>query len=108
MSTPVTDLNERTVRLHLLVAGLVLLGLLCWDLGGRELWTDEEFSLSAQAPLEHAAFGDASHPPLYGTLLHFWLQAGTSDGWLRAFSVPWALLAWWLGWLVAVRLGLKR
>ncbi|MCE5239602.1 glycosyltransferase family 39 protein [bacterium] len=101
-------IENRAVRLHLLAAGLLLTALLCWDLGGRELWTDEEFSLAAQAPLHHAAFGDASHPPLYPALLHFWLQWGTSDGWLRAFSIPWALLAWWLGWLVAVRLGLKR
>lgn len=102
------EIGKRAVRLHLLAAGLLLTALLCWDLGGRELWTDEEFSLAAQAPLHHAAFGDASHPPLYPTLLHFWLQRGTSDGWLRAFSIPWALLAWWLGWLIAVWLGLKR
>ncbi len=102
-----TDVANRTIRLHLVAAGLVLLVLLCWNLGGRALWTDEEFSLAARAPLGQAAFGDASHPPLYPVLLHFWLQAGTSDAWLRAFSVPWALLAWWLGWLVATRLGLK-
>lgn len=103
-----TPVDERKVRLHLLAAGLVLLVLLSWDLGGRALWTDEEFSLAAAAPLAHAALGDASHPPLYPALLHFWLQVGTSDAWLRAFSIPWALLAWWLGWLVAARLGMKR
>lgn len=108
--------SDRAVRLPLMAAGLVLCALLCWNLGGRELWTDEEFSLGARGPLQQAAFGDASHPPLYPTLLHFWLQsprtsspdAAVSDGWLRAFSIPWALLAWWLGWLLAQRLGLKR
>lgn len=111
-----TELGNRQVRLHLIAAGLLLFVLLCWDLGGRELWTDEEFSLAAAAPLEHAAFGDASHPPLYPTLLHFWLQVEPRpapngaflDGWLRLFSIPWALLAWWLGWLIAARLNLRR
>jgi hypothetical protein len=111
------------VRWHLLAAGLVLACLLCYDLGGRELWTDEGYSLSAAGPLPEAAFGDASHPPGYQLLLHYWLRAcpeagsgrtglreqtGLSDGWLRAFGVPWALLAWWLGWVIAARLGLKR
>ena len=113
-------LSERAVRWHLLAAGLVLACLLCYDLGGRALWTDEGYSLSAGGPLLHAVFGDASHPPGYQFLLHYWLHlapqtawgrwngVSASDGWLRAFNVPWALLAWWLGWLVASRLGLKR
>ncbi|MEI6503015.1 MAG: hypothetical protein WCP21_18555, partial [Armatimonadota bacterium] len=108
------------MRWHLLAAGLVLACLLCYDLGGRALWTDEGYSLSAGGPLPHAVFGDASHPPGYPLLLHYWLHlapqaawgrwhgVSASDGWLRAFSVPWALLTWWLGWLIASRLGLKR
>lgn len=102
-----------------MLAGLLLTCLLVYDLGGRELWTDEEFSLVAQAPLQHAAFGDASHPPGYAVLLHYWLRLspqveqgrstpGPSDGWLRAFSIPWALLTWLLGWLIAARLNLRR
>lgn len=124
--------SERAVRWHLLAAGLVLGVLLCYDLGGRELWTDEGYSLSAGRALPEAAFGDASHPPGYQWLLHYWLRMGAvgayylndfgpddvstdlwdprvvSDGWLRAFGIPWALLAWWLGWVIAARLGLKR
>lgn len=108
-------MSQRAVRISLLAAGLLLACLLVYDLGGRELWTDEEFSLAAGGEnLHHAMFGDASHPPGYPLLLHFWLRAGTapgghvSDGWLRAFSIPWALLTWALGWLIAFRLGLRR
>ncbi|MEN6644319.1 MAG: glycosyltransferase family 39 protein [Armatimonadia bacterium] len=107
--------TRHAVRINLLAAGLLLACLLVCDLGGRELWTDEEFSLAAGGDnLHHAMFGDASHPPGYPLLLHFWLRAGTapdghvSDGWLRAFSIPWALLTWALGWLIAFRLGLRR
>lgn len=102
------DVNPRAIRWHLLGAGLLLAFLLVWDLGGRELWTDEGFSLVARAELGHAMWGDASHPPGYFLLLHFWLQQNQSDGWLRAFSIPWALLVWLLGWLIARRLGLWR
>ncbi|MHB8996093.1 MAG: hypothetical protein ACYC63_12675 [Armatimonadota bacterium] len=103
------------MRWHLLVAGLVLAVLLCYDLGGRELWTDEGYSLSAGGPLPDSVFGDASHPPGYLLLLRYWLLEDgrgdpyyATDGWLRAFGIPWALLAWWLGWVIAARLGLKK
>lgn len=92
----------------MLLLGGLLTVLLCLDLGGRALWTDEGFSLAAGRPLRQALFTDASHPPGYQLLLHYWLQHAQSDAWLRAFSVPWALLTWWLGWLVAARLGLRR
>lgn len=114
-SDPDLPPTRRAVRINLLAAGLLLACLLVCDLGGRELWTDEEFSLAAGGDnLHHAMFGDASHPPGYPLLLHFWLRAGmapdgqVSDGWLRAFSIPWALLTWALGWLIAFRLGLRR
>lgn len=108
------------IRWHLLAAGLVLACLLCYQLGGRALWTDEGYSLGSAAPLRDAVLSDASHPPGYQFLLHYWLHLvpqvargssvwpSASDGWLRAFCVPWALLAWWLAWLLASRLNLKR
>lgn len=86
----------------------VLVTILIVDLGGRELWTDEVYSLQAGLqPLQISA-GDASHPPGYYTLLHYWLKLGQSDGWLRAFSVFWGVLAWLLCGLLARELGLGR
>lgn len=86
----------------------VLMTVLTLDLGGRELWTDEVYSLQAGLQPLHISAGDASHPPGYYTLLHYWLKLGQSDGWLRAFSVPWAVLAWLLCGLLAGESGLRR
>lgn len=90
------------------VALAVLVTVLTLELGRRELWTDEVYSLQAGLQPLHISAGDASHPPGYYTLLHYWLMLGQSDGWLRAFSVPWAVLAWLLCGLLAGELGLRR
>ena len=92
----------------LAAAGVVFAVLLALDLGGRGLWTDEDISLGfARGNVSHI-FADAFHPPGYYALLRAWLQWSDSDAWLRAFSLPWALLAWLFMWLIARELGLRR
>jgi mannosyltransferase len=91
-----------------LLAGAVFAALLGLDLGGRELWTDEFFSLDSGLRPFAVGLWDPFHPPGYYLLLHGWLGFGASDGWLRAFSVVWALVAWALAWLIAGELGLRR
>jgi uncharacterized membrane protein len=65
----------------LLVAALLRLA----NLGGKSVWLDEAatWSLASQPlaaiwsqPLE-------PHPPLYYTLMHYWLQLGDGEAWLR-------------------------
>lgn len=118
MSATAPSRLERADRQKVLLAlaAGVLLTLLLVDLGGRELWTDEVYSLAAGTQPLEVSLCDASHPPAYVYLLHYWLQlapgaqasAGPSDGWLRGFSVIFALLAWVLTWLLAGELNLRR
>lgn len=95
-------------RILLALAFGVLAMLLGLNLGGRALWTDEVFSLQAGLQPLNVSLADASHPPAYYFLLHYWLRWGNSDAWLRMFSLPWALLAWVLTWLIAGELNLRR
>jgi uncharacterized membrane protein len=102
------DKERRQTQLLLCLAAGVFVCLLLWHLGQRELWTDEAFSLGVALGNPEHAVSDASHPPGYYLLLRAWMRAGHSDFWLRGFSIPWALLVWWLGWLIAGELNLRR
>ena len=80
--------RERVVFFAIL---LVALAVRVWDLNARSLWFDEagEYWVST-APFAHLAESartGTGDPPLYEFLLHFWMQAGTSEAWLRFLTV---------------------
>jgi mannosyltransferase len=53
------------------------------------LWLDEALSVNiASLPLGDipSALERDGHPPLYYFLLHFWLELGSSDWWVRTLS----------------------
>lgn len=69
--------------------------LLIPGLGSREFWTDEVVTAGHVVALNNTY--DAFHPRAYYLLLYEWKQVfGASDLALRAFSLPWAFLAWFL------------
>lgn len=73
------------------------------DLGGREFWLDECITVGHIASLDNIR--EPFHPPgYYWLLLHWKAIFGNSDVALRAFSVPWALAALILVWLLGQRL----
>ena len=60
-----------------------------YHLGAESLWLDEATSLflARMDPREMVGWTAADiHPPLYYSLLHYWLAFGTSEGALRALS----------------------
>src|SRR4051794_35229791 len=85
--TVVTNLGT-AARVHTewwLVAGIVMLAaaLRLFRMNAESLWLDEAFSLYvAQQPLDrllHIIVQHDTHPPLYHTLLHFWLLLGWGE-----------------------------
>jgi len=99
---PPTPTGDRRLARGLAVALalLVFAGLLTWRLGAREFWLDEQITVGHLGDTHLRV--DPFHPPGYYPLLFLWREAfGDSDGALRAFSVPWALLAAVLVWLIA-------
>lgn len=85
-------------RLHVLLGALALvtwLILLTVSLGKREFWTDEVVTAGHIVALENTR--DAFHPRGYYLLLYGWKQLfGAGDLSLRAFSLPWAVAAFFL------------
>jgi hypothetical protein len=69
--------------------------LLTLALGAREFWTDE---IVSAGHVSHWVYtDDPFHPRAYYVLLYGWkLIFGDGDLALRAFSIPWALAAFWL------------
>lgn len=55
----------------------------------QSFWLDEAAQVIESARSLNQQFNLAAdfHPPLYHVLLHFWLQAGTSEVWTRTLSV---------------------
>ncbi len=89
-----------------LLLTLIAAGLRLYHIGAKTLWLDEAFSLwMARHPLPELwrwLVRIDQHPPLYYTLLHFWLALGDSTTALR-------LLSAWLGVLtVPLMYGLGR
>jgi hypothetical protein len=79
-----------------------------WNVSGTFLNPDEAmlFRLANQDSLGRvyrASLADP-HPPLFNSLLHFWLAAGTSELWLRLMSIIAAAVFCWLffRWLTLV------
>ena len=80
--------RERWIALCILVLALAVR---VWDLRARALWFDEagEYWV-ATAPLSQviaSARTGTGDPPLFTFLLHLWMQAGSSELWLRFLSV---------------------
>jgi len=79
-------------------------------LGSKGFWLDEAFSVVYAAnPAKLFANGyDPAHPPLYYTLLHYWLPFGMSEFILRLSSAILGSLAILVGYAVAIYLGRRR
>lgn len=96
-------------RLFLLFAMALLLRLM--NLGGKSLWLDEAFS-ALNAPRPEVALPLTAidpHPPLYYTLLHYWLPlAGDGEAMLRLPSALISLLSIGLLYMLARRLSNRR
>ncbi|MBP8953914.1 MAG: glycosyltransferase family 39 protein [Armatimonadetes bacterium] len=94
---------QKLYRLLMLLAAGTFLALISAGLGVREFWTDEIITAGHVRTL--ASTADAFHPRGFYVLLYGWKQIfGDSDLALRAFSVPWAMLAFVLAWAISSRL----
>jgi mannosyltransferase len=131
-SRPAWDVRDRARALTsgrlAAPAGLGLLCAISLYLRTRELgigfWIDEGLSVGiSDRPLSHipTALREDGSPPLYYTLLHFWIRLfGTGEAQVRGLSLLCALaiipLAWWAaralfgsraGWIAAVAAALN-
>jgi uncharacterized membrane protein len=71
----------------LLILGIALL-LRCAFLSKESLWLDEVSSWWFASDLGRALTAERTNPPLYYTMLHFWVSCfGTSEAGLRSLSV---------------------
>jgi 4-amino-4-deoxy-L-arabinose transferase-like glycosyltransferase len=81
---------DRFAPLLLLVITILGAGLRLFQIGSKGLWLDEAFSvwMGQQPLLDMFAWllRVDQHPPLYYTLLHFWLWLGDDAAMVRAFS----------------------
>jgi hypothetical protein len=75
------------------------------------LWLDEALSVNiASLPLGDipSALERDGHPPLYYFLLHFWLELGSSDWWVRTLSAVVSVLGMPLAYLAGVRISRRK
>jgi 4-amino-4-deoxy-L-arabinose transferase-like glycosyltransferase len=87
-------MKNKIVLIALLLA-LPALGLRLLFLGHQSLWMDEAFSVwMASQPLHTLlqVIRHDAHPPLYYTLLHFWMKYGHNEAYLRIPSVFFGVL----------------
>jgi len=100
---------EYTSTFFLVVAALLVgLALRLLLLGSKSFWLDEAFSMffASSSPQSLFANGyDNAHPPLYYTVLHYWLPLGSSEAMLRLSSALFGSVAIWIGYLLALELG---
>lgn len=79
-----------SARWAVLAVTLLAAGLRAFQIGAKTLWLDEAFSLwVARHPLPELwawLVRIDQHPPLYYTLLHFWLAFGDGEAALRSLS----------------------
>jgi mannosyltransferase len=94
------------------IVGLVVavgLALRLYTIGEKSLWIDESFSIwTASQPLDalwRFTVQLDQHPPLYYTLLHFWLALGDSETIVRGFSALWGVLMLPIMYLISERVG---
>ncbi|MCC6453677.1 MAG: glycosyltransferase family 39 protein [Caldilineaceae bacterium] len=96
---------------HVALIFVVGLGLRLLFLGSKSLWLDEALSLGFAGNPPQLLWGsgyDNAHPPLYYTLLHYWLLLGDSEFVLRLSSALAGSLAVPLGYALAASLGGRR
>jgi 4-amino-4-deoxy-L-arabinose transferase-like glycosyltransferase len=97
-------------RLNKPLMGLLLLaaGLRFYEIGQKQLWLDEIMSvLNASRPYgEMITFlkGFDAHPPVFQSLVWFWIKLGSSDGFVRIPSAIAGVGAVWMTYLIAGRL----
>src|SRR5262245_54174362 len=94
------------------VVGMVVAGGLAlrfYAIGAKSLWIDESFSIwMASQPLDvlwRSTVQLDQHPPLYYTLLHFWLALGDGEAVVRGFSALWGALMLPVMYLIGERVG---
>ena len=90
--------RDRTKPFYLSLIVLLGAGLRIHHLGYQSIWEDETFTrYFAESPLSYlwtTGFRLETNPPLYNTIMHFWMQVfGTSESGLRSFSVLASVLA---------------
>ena len=101
-------MDQPTTRREWLLAGGILAAAAAWrliGLGQESLWTDEIAAVlvSRRSLLEvWVTIGIQDvNPPLFYSLLHFWLWAGSAEWWLRLFpaicGISTVALTWRLG-----------
>ncbi len=78
------------------IISLLVLGtaLRLYQIGTESIWVDENFSIR---DAENLKLGTR---PLYYLLLRFWMFFGTSDTWLRLFSLPFSVASILLTYLI--------
>ena len=94
------------------IVGLVAavgVALRLYAIGAKSLWIDESFSIwTATQPLGalwRFTVQLDQHPPLYYTLLHFWLALGDAEVVVRGFSALWGALTLPVIYLIGERVG---
>ena len=94
------------------IVGLIVaagLALRLYAIGAKSLWIDESFSIWMAAQPLAAIWRDTvqldQHPPLYYTLLHFWMAFGDGEAVVRGFSALWGVLALPVIYLIGKRIG---
>jgi len=97
----------RALPLALIIAVGVALRL--YLIADKSLWLDEAFSVwMGRQPLG-AMLGYLvqldQHPPLYYTLLHFWMWLGDSETVVRGFSALWSIVTLPVLYAIGVRIG---
>ena len=100
------SISKKTRSRHWIPIILILLlaiSLYLCQLGNESLWLDEVLSI---VRAEKPPFGNNFNlnRPLYFILLHYWMQFGTSEAWLRGLSVLFALGSVFLIYLLGCRL----
>jgi uncharacterized membrane protein len=83
----------------------IALGLRCALLSKESLWLDEVASWWFASDLGRALAGERTNPPLYYTLLHFWIRGfGSSEAALRSLSIIPGMLSVAMVYLLARKL----
>jgi mannosyltransferase len=97
----------RALPLALIIAVGVALRL--YLIGDKSLWLDESFSIwMGGQPLDamlRSLVQLDQHPPLYYTLLHFWMWLGDSETVVRGFSALWSILTLPVIYAIGARIG---
>jgi uncharacterized membrane protein len=75
----------------------------------KSLWLDEAFSVwmgrQPLGPMWRYVVQLDQHPPLYYTLLHFWMRLGEREAVVRGFSALWGILTLPVMYAIGARIG---